>query len=55
MVRTIIADSALEKYLENLLDTVNFSYGIVIGQVFLRKFCFLLDYFIVHATNNIIL
>lgn len=33
MVRTVAADSLIEKYLENLYENEEFSYGIIVGQV----------------------
>lgn len=33
MVRSVIADTSIEKYLDNLSERDEFSYGIIIGQV----------------------
>lgn len=33
MVRSVFAESSIEKYLDNLIETDEFSYGIIIGQV----------------------
>lgn len=33
MVRSVFADTSIEKYLDNLIEKDEFSYGIIIGQV----------------------
>ncbi len=33
MVRSVFADTSIEKYLDNLIEQDEFSYGIIIGQV----------------------
>lgn len=33
MVRSVYADTSVEKYLDNLIERDEFSYGIIIGQV----------------------
>lgn len=35
MVRSVFADTSIEKYLDNLIEQDEFSYGIIIGQVML--------------------
>lgn len=37
MVRSVFADTSVEKYLDNLLEREEFSYGIIIGQVKNKK------------------
>lgn len=37
MVRSVFADTSIEKYLDNLIESDEFSYGIIIGQVMFNK------------------